>query len=53
MHITPSMVNAIISKLDPHKLCRIEGILVIDLKKCAPELVPVLSKLDDKRLATS
>lgn len=39
MHITPSMVFAIISKLDSPKVCGLDGIVVIVLKKGAHELV--------------
>lgn len=48
IHITPSTVSAIISKLDPHKACKLTGTLALDLNKCAPGLAHVLSKLYNK-----
>lgn len=32
------MVSAIISNLDPHKICGVDGIPVIVLKQCAAKL---------------
>lgn len=40
--ITPSMVSAVTTKLDPYKSCRLDSNPAIVQKKCAPELDPVL-----------
>lgn len=50
MYTTLSMVFAIIPKLDPHKAGKLDGIPVIVLKKCAPEMTLVLSRLYNKCL---
>lgn len=47
MHITPFMVSAIISKLNPHKTCKPYGIPDIFLRICC-RLSPVFSKLYNK-----
>lgn len=39
------MVSAIIPNLDPHKANRLGGISTILLRKCNPELAPVLSNI--------
>lgn len=44
------MSSSIISMLDLHKACRHDGIAVIVLRKCAPEVAPVLSKLNNRCL---
>lgn len=52
MHITPSMISAVIFNLDPHKSCGFDGIPTI-LKKCASELSSVLSTVYNKCVAAS
>lgn len=47
------MVWVIIDKLDPHKACEYDDILVIVLNKCALELNPVLSNFYNKWYFTS
>lgn len=51
MHITLSMVSARISELHSHKAYGLNDISAMVLKKCAQELVPVLSELYNKYLA--
>lgn len=53
MRITPSVVATIISKLDPRNAYGFDVIPAVTLKKCAPELTPVLFKLYNKYLAAS
>lgn len=48
MHITPSNVSAIISKVDSHKPCGIDVIPTIISNKCFPKLNSVLSMLYNK-----
>lgn len=53
MHKTSSMVSVIIIKLDPHKACGFVDITAIVLKKWAPELASVHSKLYNKCIVLS
>lgn len=53
MHITPANVSANISQLDPHKECKLAGILATDLKKSSRVRFPVFSKLYTKWFAAS
>lgn len=46
--MTPPIVSAVISNLDPSNACGPNGIPVIDLEKCAPELDFILSKQYNK-----
>ena len=45
IHFRHKLLKSIISKLDSNKATGPDGIPAIVLKKCSPELVPVLSKL--------
>lgn len=47
MHLFPRFL---LTKMDLNKTCGIDVIPAIDLKKCAPELTAVLSKLNIKYL---
>ena len=49
--ITPKKVATVIQSLDPSKATGPDGIPVVVLQRCCPELAPVLSKLYNKLLS--
>ena len=51
--ITPKLVASVISNLDPTKATGPDGIPVIVLQKCSPELSPILSRLFRKCISES
>ena len=51
--ITPAKVAAIVTRLDPSKATGPDGIPVIVLQKCSPELSPILSRLFKKCISES
>ena len=51
--ITPKKVATVIQSLDPSKATGPDGIPVVVLQRCCPELAPVLSKLYNKLLSQS
>ena len=51
--ITPKKVATVIHSLDPSKATGPDGIPVVVLQRCCPELAPVLSKLYNKLLSQS
>ena len=53
VHITSRMVASVIQSLDASKATGPDGIPVVVLQKCCPELSPILSKLFNKLLAES
>lgn len=53
MQITRSMVTTISASLNSVKACGPYGICLIVLKKCALELAPVLSKINNKYIGAS
>lgn len=50
MRISPLLFSDIISKLESHKVIGCDGILVVVLKKYAPDLAPFLSKITTNAL---
>ena len=53
IRITPKKVASVIKSLDPSKATGPDGIPVVVLQRCCPELAPVLSKLFRKLLSQS
>ena len=53
IRITPKKVASVIKSLDPSKATGPDGIPVVVLQRCCPELAPVLSKLFRKLLYQS
>lgn len=45
VYLTHSIISAVIFQLDSHKVCELDGIPVIVIKMCAPQLASLLSKL--------
>lgn len=53
LRVTVRMVADVIAKLDPFKATGPDGIPVVVLQRCSPELAPLLSKLFNKLLSES
>ena len=53
LRVTVRMVAEVIAKLDPSKATGPDGIPVVVLQRCSPELAPLLSKLFNKLLSES